>query len=296
MGFDMNQSEDVIGQGDYMNRVDLHAHTTVSDGTLTPRELVELAKNTGLAALAITDHDSTEGVPEAEAASQGLDILIVPGIEINCDTEDGHIDILGYFFDINDPGLQATLNKIRDARYYRAQKMVEKLRELGRPIRFDRVLELSERGAVGRPHVAQALLEAGHVSTISEAFDRYIGRHGPAYADRYRMSPEEACKLVRRAGGVPSLAHPAPANNPFSDAKDLNRLLPVLREAGLGAMECYYPGYSPSASEWLLGLADHFDLIPTGGSDFHGETKPEIQLGMVDVPLESVERLREAAG
>lgn len=279
-----------------MSRVDLHTHTTVSDGTLTPRELVELAARLGLEVLGITDHDTTDGVPAALAAGQELGVWVVPGVELNTDTEEGHVDILGYFIDISTKELQATLSRIRDARYHRALMMVQKLGELGRPISFDRVLELSEQGAVGRPHVAQALLEAGHVSTISEAFDLYIGRHGPAYADRYRMSPHEACALVRRAGGVPSLAHPTPAGDPFSDLKSLNELLPELCDAGLGALECYYPGYTPAVTAWLLELADRLDLVPTGGSDFHGATKPDIELGMVDVPLEYVERLRDAAG
>jgi hypothetical protein len=277
-----------------MSRADLHAHTTVSDGTLTPRELVKLAGRKGLAVLGITDHDTTDGVPEALEVGQELGIWIVPGLEINTDTENGHIDILGYFVNIRNRELQETLSRIRDARYYRAKRMVEKLRELGHPISFDRVLALSVEGTVGRPHVARALLEAGHVSTISEAFDLYIGRHGPAYADRYRMSPEEACALVRQAGGIPSLAHPVPTSDPFSNPKNLNQLLAALREAGLGAMECYYPGYTPDVSAWLLDLAERFDLVPTGGSDFHGAAKPGIELGMVDVPLECVERLREA--
>lgn len=279
-----------------MQYADLHAHTTASDGTLTPRELVELAAQEGLAAVGITDHDTTDGVLEAQSAGQELGVWVVPGVEINTDTQDGHVDILGYFVDITNPGFQDMLARIRDTRYHRAQKMVEKLRELGQPISFDRVLELSIEGAVGRPHMAQALLEAGHVSTLAEAFDLYIGRHGPAYVNRYRLSPQEACALVRRAGGVPSLAHPTPADDPFSDPKDLNRLLPVLKQAGLGAMECFYPGYTSEVSAWLLGFAERFDLIPTGGSDFHGATKPGIGLGSVGVPLEYVERLREEAG
>ena len=275
-----------------MSRVDLHAHTTASDGELTPRELVQLAAQKGLTVLGITDHDTTEGVPAALEAGQKLGVLVVPGIELNTDTEDSHLDILGYFIDINNRDLQDVLFKIRDVRYYRAKRMVEKLSELGRPISFDRILELSAGGVVGRPHVARALLEAGYVSSISEAFELYIGRKGPAYADRYRLSPEEACALVRQAGGVPSMAHPVPASDPFSDPHNLPQLLPALREAGLGALECYYPGYPPDVSAWLLDLAARFDLIPTGGSDFHGALKPDIDLGMVDVPMECVERLR----
>lgn len=278
-----------------MRRVDLHTHTTASDGTLSPRALVALAAEKGLEAVAITDHDTTEGVPEALAAGAELDILVIPGVEINTDTETGHVDVLGYFIDVAHPELQRVLEKIRNARYYRAREMVAKLQHLGCPIRFERVLELAGGGAVGRPHVAQALLEAGYVSSISEAFERYIGRNGPAYADRYRMTPADACRLIRAAGGVPSLAHPVPPEDPLSDPKDLPTLLPELVEAGLAGLECFYPGYPPEATQRLLELAARFDLIPTGGSDFHGATKPEIELGMVDVPPESVAQLREAA-
>lgn len=278
-----------------MNRIDLHTHTTASDGTLHPRELVALAAGKGLAAVAITDHDTTEGVPEALAASKEFAIRVIPGVEINTDTETGHVDILGYFIDVGHPGFQSILARIRDARYYRAQEIVEKLRRLGRPVSFDRVLDLAEGGAVGRPHVARALLEAGHVTTVGEAFELYIGRDGPAYADRYRITPADACRLIREAGGAPSLAHPVPPEDPLSDPRNLPVLLPELVEAGLAGLECFYPGYPPEATRWLLGLAAEFDLIPTGGSDFHGATKPEVELGMVDVPAESVARLEEAA-
>lgn len=279
-----------------MDHADLHAHTTVSDGTLTPRELVQLAAEKGLAAVGITDHDTTDGVTTALTAGREFGVWVVPGIELNTDIEDGHVDILGYFIDIINEEFQNTLTKIRDARYYRAKEMVDKLTRLDKPISFDRVLELSTEGAIGRPHVAQALLEAGHVDNIGEAFDLYIGRNGPAYADRYRMSPHEACELVRQAGGIPSLAHPVPTSDPFNHEEDLDALLSTLGEARLGAMECYYPGYTPEVREYLLDIVDRFDLIPTGGSDFHGATKPDIELGMVSLPLQYVEQLRDAAG
>lgn len=279
-----------------MRYADLHAHTTVSDGTLTPRELVGLAGQKGLAAIGITDHDATDGITEAQMAGQELGVWVIPGVELNTDTDEGHLDILGYFVDIDNVEFQTVLSNIRDARHYRAQRMVEKLCELGRPISLGRVLMLSGEGAVGRPHVAQALLEAGHVSTISEAFELYIGRHGPAYVERYRLSAQEACELVRRAGGVPCLAHPVPVTEPLGDFVDLKRLLHILLEAGLGALECYYPGYTPATSERLLVLAEQLGLIPTGGSDFHGTAKPDIDLGMATIPLESVERLQAAAG
>lgn len=279
-----------------MTYVDLHTHTTASDGTFAPRDLVALAAEKGLVAIAITDHDTTEGVPEAQAAGMELGVGVVPGVELNTDTETGHVDILGYFIEVENRRLQQVLSRIRAARVQRAKAMVEKLNALGVPITFEQVLAQAMEGTLGRPHVARALQEAGHVATVSEAFERYIGRHGPAYADRYRLSPAEACELVREAGGVPGLAHPVPPADPFQDPKDLPRLLPTLREAGLRALECFYPGYPPAVTEWLLALAEKFDLIPTGGSDFHGTTKPDVDLGMVKVPVEYLERLREAAG
>jgi predicted metal-dependent phosphoesterase TrpH len=277
-----------------MQYADLHAHTTVSDGSLTPRELVVLAAEKGLAALGITDHDTTDAVAIARGVGEELGVWVVPGIELNTDTADGHVDILGYFIDITNEAFQGTLSRIRDARYHRARKMVDRLWELGMPVTFDRVLELSTEGAVGRPHVAEALLEAGHVSTIGEAFDLYIGRRGPAYVDRYRMSPVEACELVRRAGGVPSLAHPINPYNPQSDADELSALLVSLKAAGLGALECYYPGYDDEVIRWLLDLADEWGLVPSGGSDFHGSPKPHIDLGMMPVPFHYVEQLQHA--
>lgn len=279
-----------------MRYADLHAHTTVSDGSLTPRELVALAAEKGLAALGITDHDTTDAVAIARAVGEELGVWVVPGVELNTDTADGHVDILGYFVDIANRAFQDMLGRIRNARYHRARKMVARLQDLGVPVTFERVLELSTEGAVGRPHVAEALLEAGHVSTIGEAFDLYIGRRGPAYVDRYRMSPAEACDLVRQAGGVPSLAHPVNPHVPQADPDELTALLVGLKKAGLGAMECYYPGYDDAVSGWLLDLAGEFGLIPSGGSDFHGSPKPHIDLGMTPVPIHYVEQLQQAAG
>lgn len=279
-----------------MRYADLHAHTTVSDGSLTPQALVALAAEKDLAALGITDHDTTDGIAPAQAAGEEVGVWVVAGVELNTDTDEGHVDILGYFVDITDVAFQDMLSRIRDARYHRARKMVERLGELGVPITFERVLELSTEGAVGRPHVAEALQEAGHVASIGEAFDRYIGRRGPAYVDRYRMSPAEACGLVRQAGGVPSLAHPVNPHCPHVDPDELVALLGDLKAAGLGAIECCYPGYDDATMGWLLDLADRFGLIPSGGSDFHGSPKPHIDLGMTPIPIHYVERLQQAAG
>ena len=279
-----------------MSKADLHTHTTASDGSLTPTELVNLAHERDIGVLGITDHDTTAGLAEAHRAAEAMGLVVVPGVELNGDLEGGHADILGYGFDPDSDALQGLLSKIRSAREGRAKTMVEKLQALGAEIDYEMVRNVAGDGSVGRPHVAQALVAAGFVPNVGAAFDRYIGQHGPAYAERYRLTPAEACTAVRDAGGVPSLAHPVPPEDPKSDPLGLRRFLPGLIDAGLGAMECRYPGYGPQVTTWLETLADHFGLIPTGGSDFHGPWRKDRELGSVDVPKAHVERLLQAAG
>lgn len=281
-------------------RIDLHAHTTASDGQLAPAALVQAAAERGVSVLAITDHDTVAGVAEARAAAVSVGVRVIAGIELNCDLPEGsgddHADILGYFVDVADPGLLRLTEDILAARRERAREMVRRLRLLGADVTYDQVEAIAGSGAVGRPHVARALVAAGFVPDVPAAFRSYIGRGGPAYADRYRLSPADACRRVRAAGGVPGLAHPVPPDRPYSDPKRLRFFLVPLVEAGLGALECYYPGYTARVSRWLVALADYFGLVPTGGSDFHGPGRPERELGSVDVPAGTVERLAAAAG
>ncbi len=274
--------------------VDLHTHTTASDGALTPSELVALAAAEGIEILAITDHDTTEGLAAAEAAAADLGLTLVPGVELNTDYDGGSADILGYFFDCASPELQTLLATIRAARVTRARAMVEKLRLLGSRVTYDDVLRYAGDGAVGRPHVARALVEEGFVADVGAAFRRYIGNGGPAYAPRYKLLPADACRAIRAAGGVPSLAHPVPPDDPYSDPKRLRTFLPPLVAAGLGGLECYYSGYTAKVNRWLEALAWHFKLVPTGGSDFHGPWRPDKPLGGVDVPRDTVDRLLAA--
>lgn len=277
-------------------RVDLHAHSTASDGALDPGALVALAAERGLAALALTDHDTTAGVAAARVAGASLGVEIVPAVEINTDDQlGGHTDILGYFVDVEDLAFQRLLSDIREARYHRAVAMVGKLQGAGAEISLDDVLKHAGDGAIGRPHVARALVEAGFVDNVGAAFKHYIGRDGPAYADRYKLTPAEACAAVRAAGGVPVMAHPVPPHNPYSDPKKLRTYLGPLEEAGLGGLECRYPGYTAKVVRWLEALAAHFGLIPTGGSDFHGPWRAENALGAVEVGYATVVELREAA-
>ncbi|MBI3977353.1 MAG: PHP domain-containing protein [Chloroflexi bacterium] len=268
--------------------VDLHLHTTASDGTLSPAELVALACEQGLACIAITDHDSTDAVAAAVAAAADCrpPLEVIPGVEMSTDVPGGEIHVLGYFLDPDNAEFQQVLADLRDSRIGRAQRMVQKLAELGVPVAWERVRAIAGEGAIGRPHIAQAMVEAGHVASFQDAFTSYLGRTGPAYAERRKLTPEEAVQLLVRAGGLPVLAHPA-------DIADLEHRLPPLIAAGLVGMEVHYHGYDPAVITWLARVAAAFDLIPCGGSDFHGIPNTGGPTpGCIAVPYESVERLR----
>jgi hypothetical protein len=279
-----------------MNAVDLHCHTTASDGALTPAQLVERAARLALKVIAVTDHDSTEGVVAALAAGKRQGVEVIPGVEINTDVPGTEVHVLGYFLDYTDPTLCGELARLRDGRVGRAKRMAEKLTEMGAPIRFERILEIAGEGSVGRPHVAQALLEAGHVTSFDQAFEKYIGRNSPAYVERMKFTPAEACALIRRVGGLPVLAHPVffdrygAIKSPFN----LDAMLPELIGAGLAGLEVYYPRYDAVTIEYLMAVARRYHLLHTGGTDFHGIRANEPDLGGVYVPMKVVRRLREA--
>ena len=272
-----------------MAEVDLHLHTTHSDGRLTPTELVELIAARGIVVAAITDHDSTEGLPEAlEAASRFPQLTIIPGVELSTDIPGNEIHMLGYFIRYEDAAFQEMLRRFRDGRVDRAREMVDKLAALGLPVDWERVCELAQ-GAVGRPHIAQAMVEKGYISYPQEAFTHYIGRNGPAYAEREKMTPAEAVEYILRVGGVPVLAHPHVVDN-------VESLLPELAEAGLAGLEVYYKEYTRAEREAFGAMAARYGLLPCGGSDYHafntpGEEKP----GISGPPLEIVDRLRALA-
>jgi len=281
-----------------MNVIDLHCHTRASDGLLSPAEVVAQAAQLGLETIAITDHDTVAGVAEALAVAGRWGIEIIPGVEINTDVPQGEIHILGYFFHNGwqDAEFGALLHRLREGRVVRARRMVEKLAALGMPIAFQRVQELAGSGTIGRMHVARALAEAGYVATPQEAFDRYVDRRGPAYVERFKLSPDDACRAIARAGGLPVLAHPlAAVSDGVTVTTDLKARLPALCEAGLVGVEVYYPNYTALMTEQLLALARRFDLIPTGGSDYHGPMSGKPELGSVYVPRRCLRQLREAA-
>ena len=272
--------------------VDLHLHTTASDGRLTPPELVDLVAKNGVEVFSITDHDSMEGLTAAqETAKAWPGLTLIPGVELGTEVDEGEIHVLGYFLDTADQELQQELARLRDGRDGRARRMVERLATLGMPIEWKRVAELAQGGATARPHVALALLEGGYVSEFQEAFEKYIGRDGPAYVSRDKMTPEEATRLIVRHGGLPVLAHPARyVQNPEGH-------LPVLKGAGLVGMEAHYKDYTPGEVEELLALCQKYDLIPMGGTDYHAlRTSDEMMPGTAGPPMESARRLAALAG
>ncbi len=284
-------SEVPVPLREMVSRVDLHLHTTASDGALTPAELVREAKRRGLECMAITDHDSTDGIEEALAEGERLGVSVVPGIEMSTDIPRAEVHILGYYIDHHNQEFQATLYQLREGRRDRAEKMIAKLAEMGVEIPWERVLEIAGPGSVGRPHIAQVMVERGYVSSMVEAFANYIGRNAPAYVQRYKLTPVEAVALIRGVGGLPVLAHPG-------EIVAVPNLLPQLVSAGLVGLEAYYGEYGPEAVEVLVALADEYGLIPTGGTDFHrfdpsghGPKHP----GDAWVPWESVRRLNAAA-
>jgi predicted metal-dependent phosphoesterase TrpH len=271
-------------------RIDLHTHSTASDGLLSPAELVQHASEARLTTIALTDHDTTDGVAEAQAMGASLGVTVIAGVEINTDLPDGQSEahILGYYPDQGQAAFQATLTFLRDARERRGERMVQQLQEQGIAIEWPRVRGLAQ-GTVGRPHVAHALIEAGYASDVNDAFARYLTHGKPGYAPRFKLAPEQAVQLIRSAQGVPVLAHPQGIAG-LADA-----VLPTLVQAGLLGLECYYGRYSQETVEELLVLAGAHDLIATGGSDFHGPNIHPTPLGGRWVPPETVDRLWQAA-
>lgn len=267
-------------------KIDLHLHTNASDGILSPERLVARAAELGLSFIAITDHDSVEGIAPALAAAKAHPGLqVIPGVEISTDVPRGEVHMLGYFIDYGNATLQDTLARLRLSRVERARRMVEKLNRLGVGITWQRVQELAQDSSVGRPHLAQAMLEQGYIASHQEAFTKYIGRDGPAYVEREKMTPREAAELIARAGGLPVLAHPG-------DIAGIEALLAELLPAGLVGMEVFYNGYAPPKVRELKRLAERHRLIPCGGSDYHGLGADfEREIGSLGVPLSSVQAL-----
>ncbi len=273
-----------------MSTVDLHIHSSVSDGVYTPAEVVGKAARAGMTVIALADHDNVDGIAEAlKAAEKTPGLKVIPGVEISTDVPDGEVHMLGYFIDYTHPELLSALAVMRDSRQTRARKMIDKLAVLGFPVDWQRVRELAGDGTIGRPHIARALLEKGYIATIQEAFTRFLAWGGPAYVGRDKMPPEEAISLIVGAGGLPVLAHPLTSNNTES-------LVAGLKESGLAGLEAYYKNYSAGEISALVSLADKYGLIATGGTDYHGlDDNAETAIGGANVPLKAAEELTSLA-
>ena len=269
-----------------MSRIDLHVHSTVSDGKFSPQAIVEKAAALGLTFMALSDHDTVDGVvPALRAAATFPGFNLIPAVEISTETPDGQAHVLGYFIDYTSANLAAALDRFRNSRQLRAREMITRLGELGMDIEWQRVQEIAGDGSVGRPHIVQAMLEKKYIESFAEAFDKYIGHGGPAYVERDKMPPEEAVELIIRSGGLPVLAHPYTVADP-------EKLVVSLKSAGLVGIEAYYKDYDAAETARLVDMADRHNLIATGGTDYHGiDDETEVMLGGVDVPEESVKQL-----
>lgn len=259
--------------------IDLHAHTTCSDGSVTPTQLVELAARLELAAVAITDHDSIEGVDEAVAAGRRLGIEVVPGVEIPLEFETFTLDMLGYFL-CGPPSdeFRRRLVKLRQGRDERNAQILARLRETGIDLDPAELADVAAGEAVGRPHIGELMRRRGYVVSISEAFEKYLRRGRPAYVDRRRLGLPEALRLIRASGGVAAIAHPGLIR---TDHAGLERLLRESVRHGLSGLECYYPRHDDQTVRFFLDLAREHGLVATGGSDYHGDIKPDVRLGVV---------------
>jgi hypothetical protein len=258
--------------------IDLHTHTTFSDGSQTPTELVREAAALGLTAVAVTDHDTVDGLPEALAAGERLGIEVIPGVEVNLEHDRVTMDMLGYFLaGLPTDELRQELAELRAYRDERNARMLERLAGLGMPLDPEALTAAAENGAVGRPHIGEAMVRRGYVSSIGEAFERYLIRGAPAWVDRRRLALGRALKLLRASGALPVLAHPGIIR---TDAAGLNHLVREAARAGMAGIECYYPLHDAETVRRCLGLARRYALVPTGGSDYHGMVKPTTRLGV----------------
>lgn len=266
-------------------KVDLHTHTTYSDGFYSPGELVRNAKEAGIELLGICDHDNIAGYPEAVEIGKSIGVEVIPGLEISSDIKDKEIHILAYFFEPDNKELERYLAFFREERLKRAVRIITKLKSLGLYLTIDDVLEKAQNCAVGRPHIAQAMLEKGLISSYFEAFNKYIGNNGPAYEKKVHLSPQSAFKIINDAGGLSFIAHPG-----FMP----ETLLKELITAGVDGIEVVHPSHSPSMVRFYRGIVNEYFLLESGGSDFHGGKREDEQnLGKYYVNHSVVDAMRQ---
>jgi predicted metal-dependent phosphoesterase TrpH len=257
-------------------KADLHVHSTASDGTLSPSQVVDRAHALGVGVLAISDHDSVEGIPEAAERCVGLGMTLIPAVELSAVQNGRDVHVLAYFVDPTSPDLAEQLSALRAARRARAEEIVAALRAAGHTISLDDVLAMANGGAVGRSHVARTLVEAGHADTIEQAFERFIGRGRPFYVAKRSAHPAEVVAGIARLGAVPVLAHPG--------VTGVDDLIEPLVEAGLLGIEAYHADHTPLQAERYAALARGLGLLITGGSDFHGPQAPNPDIGATALP------------
>ncbi len=278
--------------------IDLHLHSTASDGTFAPSEIINLAQEQNLKAIAITDHDTLEGSKEAQRLGIPSALQFLTGVEISASPPSaidcpGSFHILGYALRLDEPELNKTLGVLQRARKNRNPRIVDRLNSLGFVFSINDVKKEAGQGQIGRPHIASYMVKKGFVSSIDEAFQKYLAYGKPAYEDKFRIDCEKALALINGAGGLPVLAHPFLLN--IKNNGDLEKLIIVLKDIGLKGIEVYYPDHPPEKTVFYAEIAEKYDLVMTGGTDFHGSLTPEIQMGTgrgnFFVPYELYEKL-----
>jgi len=264
--------------------IDLHIHTSSSDGLFSPEEVVETAKTAGLSAIAIADHDAIDGILAAQGKADELNIKLVPAVELSVSYKGDDFHMLGYLIDYEDESFRKRIESFREERLQRGEKMVRKLNELGIDLSMDAVRAIAQNSSVGRPHLADALIKGEYVHTYEEAFARYLGYHAPAYVPKKYLTPQEGIELIHAVKGISVLAHPGTTRR--------DELIPDMISFGLDGLEAYHSQYDPETTQHYINLANKFGLIYTGGSDCHGR-KGKILIGTVKVPYQCLERLEE---
>jgi len=269
-----------------LNRTaDLHIHTIASDGTYTPRQVLEEAQRVGLTAISVTDHDSVESLADVIPLEVEYGIEVIPGIELSVEMGNTEMHLLGYYIDYQEKGLLDRLFELRKNRIARAGEMLLRLEEMGFPLDMDALLPGQMTGSIGRLHIAHGLLRSGYIGSIHQAFKKYIGNDGPAYVPKQRLEKEDAMEMIIHAGGVPVLAHPGQL--------DRDDLIPELIDLGLAGLEAFYPSHSRFKTNHYVELARHYNILATGGSDCHGANKENVIMGEVRVPYQVVLDLKE---
>ena len=263
---------------------DLHLHSNFSDGTYSPEELVQHARHHRLGSIALTDHDTVEGCARMVVATEKVGIEFIPGAEITTEVNGTELHLLSYFVDYEDPELLSELARFQAVRQNRIREMVARLNKLGIPLQAEAVFTLANCNAPGRPHVARALIQGGYCASLDEAFERFLKKHRPAWVPKFKISAADAIEMIHRAGGVAVMAHPGLSHS--------DELIPELVESGMDGLECYHSRHSPATCEHYYLLAQHHQLLITGGSDCHGMNKGKPLIGSIKLPYQHVQELK----